>query len=309
MRGAEDVSHGEKRVVRRYGLFPVHVDGGACDLLVLQSFHEIFLVNDSRTCGVDQIGGRFHFGEPVFVDHSLCGGKDRKVDADHIALGKHGVQIHSLCAVGFDTFCRHIRIIGKDLHSESLGSYCDFTADSAVACDTQLLAVQLETDAIVHERMLFIQRSEGHVLDIRNIVDIFLGSAGVLAFGKSGCGQSQITGYSDHQTDVEFSDGHTVSSRCVGQLQSGCIDRIVIHRCRCSLGNAEELHSGVCPGLDRISAGIFIAEHDDLVSHALFTGHILCYISLAVLQFAADRDITLFTDEFHFLFRDRRTKS
>ena len=155
--------------------------------------------------------------------------------------------------------------------------------------------------------MLFIQRAEGNVLDIRYIIDV-AGLRGMLALHQAGRAQGHLSCSGDHQADGKLRNGHAVASRRIGKLKSCIRDRVIIHSRRCSLGNSEEFHSRIRPGFDGVCACVLIAQHNQLAAHALFPRHLLIDIALAVLQFAADGDVAVLFNKVQLILRDRCAK-
>ena len=229
------------------------------------------------------------------------------MQTDDITLGKHGVQIYRSRSICLYALCRHERIICQDLHSECFAANCYFAADRTVSCDTELLSIELESDAVVVIRMCSVQRSPDYVLDVGYIVDIIHRLTQMFSHSQSGCCSSQLSGLCHHQRDAEFRNCDSVSSRSVGEVQSCCLDCVKVYGDRCSLSDSDEFHSGVCPCLDGVSTCDFIAEDDHLASHALFFCLLFGNVSFSVLQFTTDDNFALFLETFYHIARKRGT--
>ena len=142
MGGKEGAGRRPQGAVCRQGLHPKGVGPVITQMAALEAVSHGGLLHQGSPGGVQQDGPRLHFGQGIGVDEAPGGGGGRAVEADDIALGQQGVQIHKGHPV--------IGVGGADgagpdqhPHPEGLGQPGGLAADVAVAADAEGLAVQL----------------------------------------------------------------------------------------------------------------------------------------------------------------------
>ena len=142
MGGEEGTGRRPQGAVRRQGLRPKGVGPVIAQMAALQAGSHGGLIHQGAPGGVQQDGPRLHLGQGVGTDQPPGGGGGGTVEADDVALGQQGVQIHKghpVASVGR----AHRPGPDQHLHPKGQGQPGGLTADVAVAADAEGLAVQL----------------------------------------------------------------------------------------------------------------------------------------------------------------------
>ena len=141
--GDHDAAGGQERVVRPDRFRRHHVHHRRRDAPGVECPGQVALVHERAAGGVDQHGRRLHAVQEVRVDERVVFGRERAVQADHVACGEEFLE-------GGPGERRIARIRSSECvmrhyaHPEGVGQFPDPAADAAEAHDSHGLAAQLD---------------------------------------------------------------------------------------------------------------------------------------------------------------------
>src|SRR6266508_247112 len=109
-----------QRMIGRRRLGAEHVERGAAQTAVLQSYGERLLVDDSTPRCVDEERRWLHPRHLTLTDQVVCLWRKRHVNRNRISLSKEPFKVDSFRSMRSDRGGLEIRIIDEHLHSQRL---------------------------------------------------------------------------------------------------------------------------------------------------------------------------------------------